>query len=101
MFHLYALIFFCLHDQKGLPSHFCDTYMPKKDSIVTLVDEKDEEFDTKYLAYKKGLSGGWAGFALSHGMRDGDAAVFQLIKPTAFKVKSSQLWRCGSFSMDE
>jgi hypothetical protein len=65
--------------------------MPKKDSIVTLVDEEDEEFDTKYLAYKKGLSGGWAGFALSHGMRDGDAAVFQLIKPTTFKVKSSQL----------
>ncbi|KAL6648682.1 hypothetical protein ACP70R_012906 [Stipagrostis hirtigluma subsp. patula] len=70
----------------GLPSHFCDTYMPKQDAIVTLVDEKDEEFDTNYLAYKKGLSGGWAGFALSHGMQDGDAAVFQLIKPTAFKV---------------
>lgn len=71
---------------KGLPSHFCDTYMPKQDSIVTLVDEKGEEFDTNYLAYKKGLSGGWAGFALCHGMQDGDAAVFQLIKPTTFKV---------------
>ncbi|RLN41009.1 B3 domain-containing protein [Panicum miliaceum] len=70
----------------GLPSHFCDTYMPKQDSIVTLVDEKDEEFDTNYLAYKKGLSGGWAGFAICHGMQDGDAAVFQLIKPTTFKV---------------
>ncbi|KAL6867716.1 hypothetical protein ACP4OV_015740 [Aristida adscensionis] len=70
----------------GLPSHFCDTYMPKQDAIVTLVDENDEEFDTNYLAYKKGLSGGWAGFALSHGMQDGDAAVFQLIKPTTFKV---------------
>ncbi|CAN6307753.1 unnamed protein product [Urochloa humidicola] len=71
----------------GLPSHFCDTYMPKQDCIVTLVDEKDEEFDTNYLAYKKGLSGGWAGFAICHGMRDGDAAVFQLIKPTTFKVR--------------
>lgn len=70
----------------GLPSHFCDTYMPKQDSIITLVDEKDEEFDTNYLAYKKGLSGGWAGFALCHGLRDGDAAVFELIKPTTFKV---------------
>ncbi|CAL4912950.1 unnamed protein product [Urochloa decumbens] len=70
----------------GLPSHFCDTYMPKQDCIVTLVDEKDEEFDTNYLAYKKGLSGGWAGFAICHGMQDGDAAVFQLIKPTTFKV---------------
>ncbi|XP_062209140.1 B3 domain-containing protein Os03g0184500-like [Phragmites australis] len=70
----------------GLPSHFCDTYMPKQDAIVTLVDEKDEEFDTNYLAYKKGLSGGWAGFALCHGLQDGDATVFQLIKPTTFKV---------------
>uniref|UniRef100_A0A0A9GNJ6 TF-B3 domain-containing protein n=1 Tax=Arundo donax TaxID=35708 RepID=A0A0A9GNJ6_ARUDO len=60
--------------------------MPKQDAIVTLVDEKDEEFDTNYLAYKKGLSGGWAGFALSHGLQDGDAAVFQLMKPTVFKV---------------
>ncbi|KAG2542933.1 B3 domain-containing protein Os03g0184500-like isoform X2 [Panicum virgatum] len=70
----------------GLPSHFCDTYMPKQDSIITLVDEKDEEFDTNYLAYKKGLSGGWAGFAICHGLQDGDAVVFQLIKPTTFKV---------------
>ncbi|KAK3142258.1 hypothetical protein QOZ80_4BG0344280 [Eleusine coracana subsp. coracana] len=70
----------------GLPSHFCDTYMPKKDCIITLVDEKDEEFDTNYLAYKKGLSGGWAGFALSHGIRDGDATIFQLINPTTFNV---------------
>jgi len=78
--------FFCMYDRKGLPSHFCDTYMPKQDAIITLLDEKDEKFDTNYLAYKKGLSGGWAGFALCHGIQDGDAAVFQLIKPTTFKV---------------
>ena len=78
--------FFCMYDRKGLPSHFCDTYMPKQDAIITLLDEKDEEFDTNYLAYKKGLSGGWAGFALCHGIQDGDAAVFQLVKPTTFKV---------------
>lgn len=70
----------------GLPSHFCDSYLPKQDSTITLVDEKDEEFETNYLAYKKGLSGGWAGFALSHGILDGDSTVFQLIKPTTFKV---------------
>ncbi|XP_015690867.2 B3 domain-containing protein Os03g0184500 isoform X2 [Oryza brachyantha] len=70
----------------GLPRHFCETYLPKRDAIVTLVDEKDEEFDTNYLAYKNGLSGGWAGFALDHGLLDGDATVFQLIKPTTFKV---------------
>jgi hypothetical protein len=60
--------------------------MPKQDFIVILVDEKDEEFDTKYIAYKKGLSGGWAGFALCHGMQDIDSAVFQLIKHMTFKV---------------
>lgn len=70
----------------GLPSHFCDTYLPKNDCTITLVDEKDEEFESKYLAYKKGLSGGWAGFALDHVIRDGDSTVFQLIKPTTFKV---------------
>lgn len=70
----------------GLPSHFCDMYMPKKDCTITLVDDKDEEFGTNYLAYKKGLSGGWAGFALDHVIQDGDATVFQLIKPTTFKV---------------
>jgi len=58
--------FFCMYDRKGLPSHFCDTYILKQDAIITLLDEKDEEFDTNYLAYKKGLSGGWAGFALCH-----------------------------------
>jgi hypothetical protein len=60
--------------------------MPKQDATITLVDEKDEEFDTNYLAYKKGLSGGWAGFALYHAIQDGDSTVFQLIKPTTFKV---------------
>ena len=27
--------FFCMYDRKGLPSHFCDTYMPKQDAIIT------------------------------------------------------------------
>jgi hypothetical protein len=65
--------------------------MPNNDSIVALEDEKDEELDTNYLACKKGLSGGWAGLALSHGIRDGDATVFQLIKPTTFQVQSTAL----------
>lgn len=81
-----VLILVWWHDQKGLPRHFCETYLPKHDAIVTLLDEKDEQFDTNYLAYKNGLSGGWAGFALDHGLLDGDATVFQLVKPTTFKV---------------
>lgn len=98
--HLVCINFVGWHDQKGLPRHFCETYLPKHDSIVTLVDEKDEEFKTNYLAYKNGLSGGWAGFALCHGLLDGDATVFQLIKPTTFKVIQSTgryiwiMWSC-------
>ncbi|ONL94340.1 B3 domain-containing protein [Zea mays] len=85
----------------GLPSHFCDTYMPKQDATITLVDEKDEEFDTNYLAYKKGLSGGWAGFALYHAIQDGDSTVFQLIKPTTFKVHIVRAATDDSSEVDE
>lgn len=58
--------------------------------MVTLVDEAGEEHLTKYLGDKNGLSGGWRGFAIDHDLVDGDALVFQLIKPTVFKVISSQ-----------
>ncbi|KAL8189129.1 hypothetical protein R6Q57_029390 [Mikania cordata] len=70
----------------GLPLHFCKNYLPKRDEIMTLVDENEEEWHTKYLLRKTGLSGGWKGFAEDHKLADGDALVFQLIKPTVFKV---------------
>nr|CAD1832262.1 unnamed protein product [Ananas comosus var. bracteatus] len=70
----------------GLSKQFCNKYLPKRDSTITLVDEEDEEFDTVYLANKRGLSGGWRGFSLHHELVDGDALVFQLIEPTKFKV---------------
>lgn len=70
----------------GLPVHFCKTHLPKNDEYVTLVDENGDEFQTKYLALKTGLSGGWRGFALDHELVDGDALVFQLVAPTRFKV---------------
>lgn len=54
--------------------------------MLTLVDEDDNEFQTKYLADKTGLSGGWRGFSIDHQLVDGDALVFQLTKPTEFKV---------------
>lgn len=57
--------------------------------MITLVDENGDESDTKYLALKTGLSGGWRGFALDHELVDGDALVFQLIEPTRFKVSKS------------
>ncbi|CAK9150778.1 unnamed protein product [Ilex paraguariensis] len=70
----------------GLPHHFCKKHLPKRDETLTLVDEDGNESFTKYLAMKSGLSGGWRGFAIDHELVDGDALVFQLIKPTTFKV---------------
>ena len=54
--------------------------------MLTLVDEDENEFQTKYLAEKTGLSGGWRGFSIDHQLVDGDTLVFQLTKPTEFKV---------------
>ncbi|KAL6982871.1 hypothetical protein U1Q18_016266 [Sarracenia purpurea var. burkii] len=70
----------------GLPAYFCRRNLPRRDETVTLVDEEGEEFPTVYLARKAGLSGGWRGFSIDHGLVDGDALVFQLIRPTVFKV---------------
>ncbi|KAI3936616.1 hypothetical protein MKW92_043629 [Papaver armeniacum] len=58
----------------------------KRDAWITLVDEEGDERGTNYLAEKVGLSAGWRGFALDHQLIDGDACVFQLTKPTQFKV---------------
>ncbi|KAL8093341.1 B3 domain-containing protein At3g19184-like [Apium graveolens] len=70
----------------GLPQHFCKDHLPKYDEIMTLADEDGNEWQTKYLDRKSGLSGGWKGFSVDHDLVDGDALVFQLIKPTKFQV---------------
>ncbi|KAK1395779.1 B3 domain-containing protein [Heracleum sosnowskyi] len=70
----------------GLPNHWCRKYLPRRDDTVTLIDEEGEEYPTVYLWNKNGLSGGWRGFSLAHELVDGDALVFQLIRPTTFKV---------------
>ncbi|KAF5787009.1 putative transcription factor B3-Domain family [Helianthus annuus] len=70
----------------GLPHRFSKSYLPKRDEIMTLVDKDEAEWKAKYLPRKTGLSGGWKGFAEDHKLADGDALVFQLIKPTVFKV---------------
>ncbi|KAJ8762139.1 hypothetical protein K2173_007289 [Erythroxylum novogranatense] len=70
----------------GLPVHFCKRNLPKHDDVMTLIDEDDAEYPTIYLARKTGLSGGWKGFAVAHELADGDALVFQLVRPTSFKV---------------
>ncbi|GAB2222514.1 hypothetical protein Droror1_Dr00016630 [Drosera rotundifolia] len=70
----------------GLPVHFCKIHLPHHDEMVMLVDEDNQTWETKYLALKTGLSGGWRGFSIDHELVDGDALVFQLINPTTFKV---------------
>ncbi|KAK1439919.1 hypothetical protein QVD17_05744 [Tagetes erecta] len=73
---------FCLR----LPKKFCDAHLPKQDETVVLVDEDDQEFKTKFLVEKTGLSGGWRGFSIAHKLREGDALVFQLVDQLKFKV---------------
>ncbi|XP_027105925.1 B3 domain-containing protein Os01g0234100 isoform X1 [Coffea arabica] len=70
----------------SLPKQFCNIHLPKKDGIVVLVDENGEEYKTKYLVEKNGLSGGWRGFSIAHNLLEGDVLVFQLIKPCVLKV---------------
>ncbi|XP_050365071.1 B3 domain-containing protein At5g42700-like [Argentina anserina] len=70
----------------GVPLSFCRSYLPTRDATVVLIDEEGEEYNTVYLNNNHGLSGGWRGFAMAHDLVDGDALVFQLIRPTTFKV---------------
>ncbi|XP_020591264.1 B3 domain-containing protein Os06g0194400-like [Phalaenopsis equestris] len=78
----------------GLSKQFCTSHLPNRDTWFTLIDEDDEETQTLYLAPKTGLSAGWRGFSIAHELVDGDALVFHLIKPTAFKV---YIIRCSGF----
>ncbi|KAK4599468.1 hypothetical protein RGQ29_009504 [Quercus rubra] len=70
----------------GLPVDFCKLNLPSRDDVMTLIDEDGDEYPTIYLARKRGLSGGWKGFAVAHHLVHGDAVVFQLIGRTKFKV---------------
>ncbi|PWA62313.1 B3 DNA binding domain-containing protein [Artemisia annua] len=83
-----ALVFQLIEQwkMKGLPKNFCDAHLPKDDVTVVLVDEDDQEYNTKYLDRKTGLSGGWRGFSIAHKLLAGDALVFQLIEQWKMKV---------------
>ncbi|KAL3840388.1 hypothetical protein ACJIZ3_024979 [Penstemon smallii] len=70
----------------GLSMYHCKRMLPKSDGVIILVDEQGEEWPVIYLARKTGLSGGWKKFSVDHELVDGDALVFQLIRPTVFKV---------------
>ena len=64
---------------------------------MTLEDEEGDEYPTVFLARKTGLSGGWKRFSVAHNLVDGDALVFQLIRPTKFKVIIELYCRLSAF----
>ncbi|KAE8791096.1 B3 domain-containing protein [Hordeum vulgare] len=70
----------------GVPLSFCRDHLPKDDVTIALEDEDGHRFDTNYLARKQGLSGGWHGFVVRHGLKVGDAVIFQLVGLKRFKV---------------
>nr|GEY30035.1 B3 domain-containing protein Os01g0234100-like isoform X1 [Tanacetum cinerariifolium] len=69
----------------GLPLHFCKKYLPK-DATFVLEDEKGEQWEVKYIAYKVGLSAGWKHFVFAHNLVEGDVLIFQLVESTKFKI---------------
>jgi len=83
----FLLVLMTLSCVQSLPLPFCKDNLPDHDEWVTLVDEDGGEWQTKYLAAKNGLSGGWRGFAIDHELVDGDCLIFQLVKPNTLKVR--------------
>uniref|UniRef100_M1DKF3 DNA binding protein n=1 Tax=Solanum tuberosum TaxID=4113 RepID=M1DKF3_SOLTU len=63
---------FCL----SFPKRFCVSHLPKHDANVVLVDEDGDEFSTKYLIGKNGLSGGGRGFSIAHNLVENGVLVF-------------------------
>ncbi|XP_073156795.1 B3 domain-containing protein Os01g0234100-like isoform X2 [Henckelia pumila] len=70
----------------GLPKRFCDFHLPKQDDTIVLVDENEQEYNTRYLVNKNGLSGGWRGFSIAHKLLEGDVLIFQVVEPHKLKV---------------
>ncbi|XP_057789682.1 putative B3 domain-containing protein At5g58280 isoform X2 [Salvia miltiorrhiza] len=70
----------------GLPSRFCEDYLPKSTVGMVLENEQGSEYEALFIGKRAGLSGGWRAFALDHKLDDGDALIFELIEPTRFKV---------------
>ncbi|CAK9150779.1 unnamed protein product [Ilex paraguariensis] len=69
-----------------LPKKFCNLHLPSYDATVILVDECGDEYETKYLLGRHGLSGGWRAFSISHRLRKGDLLVFHLVGTCKLKV---------------
>ncbi|KMZ58066.1 B3 domain-containing protein [Zostera marina] len=68
------------------PPKSFSVYLPKSNEYLTLIDEDGNESKSLYLARKNGLSAGWRGFSIEHGLVDGDALIFELINSNTFKI---------------
>lgn len=69
-----------------LPMPFCKLHMPKHNITVTLEDENGEEYPVNYIVDKTALSAGWKKFSSARELMEGDVLVFQLVRPSIFKV---------------
>ncbi|KAI3911447.1 hypothetical protein MKW98_010334 [Papaver atlanticum] len=74
----------------GLPTKFCESYLPKHQLKldVVLEDEEGIEYEAVYIPERTDLTGGWRAFALDHKLDDGDAVVFEHTEAARFKVGS-------------
>nr|GME12267.1 B3 domain-containing protein Os01g0234100-like isoform X2 [Ipomoea batatas] len=70
----------------GLPADFCRMYLPPHDHTIPLEGDNGKQYETKFIAERQGLSGGWRGFSLAHNLQEGDAVVFHLVQQYKFKV---------------
>ncbi|KAI5661067.1 hypothetical protein M9H77_20390 [Catharanthus roseus] len=70
----------------SLPRLFCELHLPEHDATVILEDENQTEYNTKYLAERRGLSGGWRGFSIAHSLIEGDVLVFHMVRYCKMKV---------------
>lgn len=74
------------------PPKSFSVYLPKSNEYLTLIDEDGNESKSLYLARKNGLSAGWRGFSIEHGLVDGDALIFELINSNTFKVTTDWVY---------
>ena len=66
---------------------FCKSHMPRQNETVTLEDENGDGYPVNYIVDKTALSAGWKKFSSAKELREGDVLVFQLARPSIFKVK--------------
>ncbi|XP_026413596.1 B3 domain-containing protein Os01g0234100-like isoform X1 [Papaver somniferum] len=69
-----------------LPKAFCTPNLPRKNILLTLLDEQGDEYTVKCVAPRFALSAGWSRFATAHKLVEGDALVFHLVEAYKFKV---------------